>query len=163
MATLAGRYMVKNGNQPNPGNITEEKESEMEEFVEYARIIMGVLGHKTFEPVIQKEESKIEEFLNAPIFSFKSPKLKATATLTAEGFILLKGSQISTKIHNSAKTNVIKARAQYKDKISTDGVLLDDIPFSSPSFAASFVGGASLSGNERWITSDGKSPKELNI
>jgi len=52
VATLAGRYIVKNGNEPNPGNITEEKESEMEEFVEYARIIMGVLGHKTFEPVI---------------------------------------------------------------------------------------------------------------
>ncbi len=163
MANLAGRYVVKNGNEPNPGNITEEKESEMEEFVEYARIIMGVLGHKTFEPVIQKEEIKIEEISNAPIFNFKSPKLKATATVTAEGFILLKGSQISVKIHNSAKPNVIKARTQYKDKISENGILLDDIPFSSPSFAASFVGGASLSGNECWITSDGKSPKDLNI
>ena len=158
MATLAGRYIVKNGNEPNPGNITEEKESEMEEFVEYARIIMGVLGHKTFEPVIQKEEIK-----NAPIFNFKSSKLKATATVTAEGFILLKGSQISLKLHNIAKRNVIKARTQYKDKISENGILLDDIPFSSPSFAASFVGGASLSGNECWITSDGKSSKDLNI
>lgn len=124
---------------------------------------MGVLGHKTFEPVIQKEEIKKEEILNAPIFNFKSPKHKATATVTAEGFILLKGSQICTQIKNSAKPNVIKARTQYKDKISENGILLDDIPFSSPSFAASFVGGASLSGNECWITSDGKNPKDLNI
>lgn len=163
MAALAGRYIVKNGNEPNPGNITEEKESEMEEFVEYARIIMGVLGHKTFEPVIQKEETKKEEISNTPIFNFKSSKFKATATVTAEGFILLKGSQISAKLHNSAKPNVIKARTQYKDKISENGILLDDIPFSSPSFAASFVGGASLSGNECWITSDDKNPKDLNI
>lgn len=164
MANLAGRYIVKNGNDPNPGNITEEKESEMEEFVEYAKIIMGVLGHKTFEPVIQKEEIVKEIIHNAPIiFNFKSSTLKATATVTAEGFILLKGSQISNKLKSSAKPNVIKARTQYKDKISEKGVLLDDIPFSSPSFAASFVGGASLSGNESWITSDGKNPKDLNI
>lgn len=75
----------------------------------------------------------------------------------------MKGRQISTKIQNSAKPNVIKAKTQYKDKISENGILLDDILFSSPSFAASFVGGASLSGNEYWVTSDGKSPKDLNI
>lgn len=106
---------------------------------------------------------KKEDISNAPIFNFKSFKFKVTATVTAEGFILLKGSQNSTKIQNSAKPNVIKARTQYKDKISENGILLDYIPFSSPSFAASFVGGSSLSGNECWVTSDGKSPKDLNI
>ena len=32
------------------GNITEEKESEMEEFIDYAKVVMGTLGHKVFEP-----------------------------------------------------------------------------------------------------------------
>ena len=45
------RYVVKNGNDPTPGNITEEKESELEEFIDYAKIIMGTLGHKVFEPL----------------------------------------------------------------------------------------------------------------
>ena len=31
LAKNANRYIVKNGNEPNPGNITEEKESELEE------------------------------------------------------------------------------------------------------------------------------------
>ncbi len=36
LATETNRYLVKNGNDPTLGNITEEKESEMEEFVDYA-------------------------------------------------------------------------------------------------------------------------------
>ena len=52
MAIEAGRYVVKNGNDPNPGNITEETESELEEFIDYAKIVMGTLGHKVFEPYI---------------------------------------------------------------------------------------------------------------
>lgn len=37
------RYVVKGSNDPTPGNITEEKESELEEFIDYAKIIMGTL------------------------------------------------------------------------------------------------------------------------
>lgn len=48
LAIQANRYNVKNGNDPNPGNITEETESELEEFIDYAKIVMGALGHKVF-------------------------------------------------------------------------------------------------------------------
>jgi hypothetical protein len=51
LALAAKRYNVKNGNDPTHGNITVEKESELEEFVDYARIVMGTLGHRVFEPV----------------------------------------------------------------------------------------------------------------
>ncbi len=162
MATDAGRYTVKNGNEPNPGNITEEKESEMEEFVEYAKIVMGVLGHKVFEPVVQKDEPKPQPKIESPIFYFKG-KYKASGIVTSEGFVVLKDSQISLKVHPSAKGSAVRARTQYKDKITDKGILLEDIPFNSPSAAASFVGGSSLSGNECWITNDGKNPKDLDI
>lgn len=49
LALTAKRYAVKNGNDPTPGNITEEKESELEEFIDYSKIVMGALGHKVFE------------------------------------------------------------------------------------------------------------------
>jgi hypothetical protein len=39
---------VKNGNDPTPGNPSEEKISELEDFIDYARIIVGTLGHKSF-------------------------------------------------------------------------------------------------------------------
>ena len=34
----AGRYTVENDNDPTLGNITEEKESDPEEFIDYAKI-----------------------------------------------------------------------------------------------------------------------------
>lgn len=51
MAKEACRYEVKNANDPTPGNITEEKESELEEFSDFAQLILGVLGYKVFEKV----------------------------------------------------------------------------------------------------------------
>ena len=51
LAIEANRYIVKNGNDPSHGHITEEKESELEEFVDYAKLIMGTLGHKIFVPL----------------------------------------------------------------------------------------------------------------
>ena len=47
LATEANRYFVKNGNAPTSGNITEEKESELEEFID-------CFLHKLFEPVVAK-------------------------------------------------------------------------------------------------------------
>lgn len=51
MAIKAGRYEVKNAVDPTPGNITEEKESELDEYADYAELILGVLGYKVFEPI----------------------------------------------------------------------------------------------------------------
>ena len=60
LAIQANRYDVKNNNDPSPGNITEEKESEMEEFIDYAKVIMGTLGHKVFEPISRMMEETTE-------------------------------------------------------------------------------------------------------
>lgn len=54
----AGRYKVFNGNEPNQGNITEEKENEMEEFIKISKKIVGVLGHKIFEAPVEKNIQK---------------------------------------------------------------------------------------------------------
>jgi hypothetical protein len=61
MAVAARRYQVKNGNEPTPGNITEEKESELEEFIDYAKIVMGTLGHKVFEPLTDSKQPKWQD------------------------------------------------------------------------------------------------------
>lgn len=55
MAIQAARYEVKNAVDPTPGNITEEKESELDEFADYAKLILGVLGYKVFEPLRENE------------------------------------------------------------------------------------------------------------
>ncbi len=51
---------MKNKDTPNIGNPTEEKENEMEEFIDYAKIVMGALGYKLFEPY-DKQENEQED------------------------------------------------------------------------------------------------------
>ena len=50
-AVSTGRYEVQNNNEPSIGTVTDEKEAELEEFMDYAELILGALGYKAFEPV----------------------------------------------------------------------------------------------------------------
>ncbi len=67
LANEARRYIVKKGNDPGAGNITEERESELVEFIDYAKIIMGTLGHKVFEKLTDSslpEETPPDDLLH---------------------------------------------------------------------------------------------------
>ncbi|WP_331650337.1 GIY-YIG nuclease family protein [Peptostreptococcus anaerobius] len=64
MAIDVDRYKVRNGNDPNPGNVTEEKESELEDFVEYSKMVLGVLGYKIFVPIVDKDTKEKYENCN---------------------------------------------------------------------------------------------------
>ena len=162
LAKEAGRYKVFNGNEPNQGNITEEKESEMEEFIKLSKMIVGVLGHKVFEsPVDITEPETVKEIYESPEFTFNG-KYKAKGIITNEGFVVLKGSEISKTIQKSCPPATIKMRQQYSNKID-NYILAVDIPFNSASAAAKFVGGSSLSGNVCWVTADGKCPKDYGM
>ena len=157
MAIEAGRYVVKNGNDPNPGNITEETESELEEFIDYAKIVMGTLGHKVFEPFAPSSEVEDEE----PVLYLEYGKGIASGKRTSDGFVIFKGSAVNPSLTKSCPERTIKDRKKYASKINKNGVLISDILLSSPSSAAGFVGGASLSGNALWKDSNGKTLKEL--
>lgn len=168
LATQAKRYVIKNGNDPTPGNITEEKESELEEFIDNAKIIMGTLGHKVFVPIVTPAAVPIVDTAepmtmdtSEEVLYFLHSGVKATGKRTTEGFVVLKGSQVVTKPTKSCPDPTLRNRQKYADKIDTNGFLIDDILFTSPSSAASFVGGASLSGNATWCNADGITLKKL--
>lgn len=173
MANETKRYIVKNGNDPSPGNLTEEKECEMEEFIEYSEIIMGALGLKVFVPLIQKK--KIIDEVDAKIvgeitdndidlfLEQKSRKsgeiIKALGRQTNEGFVVLSGSRIET-IDSKNIPPKIKERRD-KANIDENNILLDDTLFTSPSYAAAFVIGGNINGKNAWKTKDGKSLNDL--
>ncbi|WP_418968494.1 DUF4357 domain-containing protein [Alloscardovia omnicolens] len=96
-----------------------------------------------------------ESSSNEPVLYLKYKEARATGQRTTEGFVVFAGNRISLQLTKSAGTAVLKHRELYSTKIAEDGVLLADLLFSSPSAAAKFVGGASLSGNALWKTSDG--------
>ena len=159
MAIKAKRYDVKNGNEPNLSNISEEKESELFDYIEYAKMILGVLGHNIFEPLVQQTVEQPTAATNLPVFNYKG-KLKARGILTDEGFVLLKNSEINKKVFQSAPRAAIEKRARLAN-IILNNITQEDILFSSQSAAAAFVGGSSLSGNVMWVTDDGKHPNDF--
>ncbi len=169
LATDAKRYIVKNGNDPTPGHITEEKESELAEFIDYAKIVMGTLGYKVFEPLteIKRPVSEQEEapggdelLLHLKRKSRKSGQtIEANCKQTAEGFVVLKGSLIELNDSDSIPPGVKESRQ--KANIDENGVLQEDVLFRSPSYAAAFVIGGHVNGLTYWVTEDGRTLKDV--
>ncbi len=168
MATEAGRYLVKNNNDPTMGNITEDKESELEEFIDYAKIVMGTLGHKIFEALAEKSSTpKVKEIIDddeLTLFmkrnSRKSGKLiEASCKQTREGFVILKGSLIETIDSESIPPGIKERRL--KAKIDEHGILQENVLVNSPSYAAAFVIGGHANGLVEWKTEDGTTLKEI--
>lgn len=169
MAVSAKRYQVKNGNDPTPGNITEEKESELEEFIDYAKIVMGTLGHKVFESltegkqpteVIEATSSTAEVILHLERKGRKSGQtIEADCKQTADGFVVLKGSRIEPNDLDSIPPGIKGARQ--KVNVDENGILQEDTLFKSPSYAASFVIGGHANGLTEWKTADGRTLKEV--
>ena len=157
IAIEANRYEVKNGNDPTPGNPSEEKMSELEDFIDYARVVVGMLGHKVFVPLISEEITPIE----VQEFICTRNGVMAFAVRTSDGFVLKKGSMITDQLTNSCPEYVIKKRQQCKDIIDSKNTLTENILFNTPSGASSFVCGASTNGNVEWKTKDGKLLKEV--
>lgn len=168
LAIEANRYEVKNSNDPTPGNITEEKESEMEEFIDYAKVIMGTLGHKLFEPISKPVAQKQEEVLDKADDTVRLHlertiknvgKVEASGTQTPEGFVVIQGSRISL-IDDDTIPSVIKERRK-KASVDQNGVLQEDMLFTSPSYAAMFVIGKSANGLTSWKTENGQTLKSI--
>lgn len=168
MAMDARRYIVKNGNDPTSGNITEEKESELEEFIDYAKLVMGTLGHKIFEKltVIKNQSEILNTFSNDELLLYlkrKSRKsgitIDAKCKQTTEGFVVLTGSHIETIDSDSIPPGIKESRQ--KAQIDENGILQEDVLFRSPSYAAAFVVGGHANGLTEWKTKDGKTLKEI--
>ncbi|MBP2642080.1 MAG: methionine sulfoxide reductase [Firmicutes bacterium] len=167
LATEAKRYLVKNGNDPTSGNITEEKESELEEFIDYAKIVIGTLGHKIFEKLAElKVPCEPLDIVRDDLVLHLKRKSKKSGLLieamckqTSEGFVVLNGSRIETIDSESIPVGIKNSRK--KASIDQSGILQEDILFRSPSYAAAFVIGGHVNGLTEWKTEDGKTLKEI--
>lgn len=170
MVKEVNRYNVRNGNEPNAGNVTEEKESELLDFIEYSKMVLGVLGYKLFVPLVNepetlKEESSNELRLFLSRRSKKSGrKIEAECKRTNEGFVVLAGSMIE-EIDSEAIPLTIK-KIRDRCKVSgeiIDGKLIKNHLFNSPSYASAFVLGMHTNGKTDWKTVDGQTLKILEL
>lgn len=158
MANAARRYVVKNGDDPTQGNVTEEKESELEEFIDYAKILMGVLGHKVFEPLVSEKPAG-EGPSGYTTFYIKHTKrgADARAVQTAEGFAVLTGSVLCRDALSSCPKSALKRREECAGFIDENMTLLKDVPFDTPSGASGFVLLRASNGYVDWVTEEGVS------
>lgn len=167
LAIESGRFIVKNNNEPNSGNVTEEKQSESDEIIDNTTMIVGTLGYRLFVPLRKEREtdtpSENATYLYLKRKTKKSNKIiKATCEQTAEGFVVLKGSHIEEIDSPAIPTSLKDLRRQLIDSyIIKDGVLLKDQLFSSPSYAAAFVLGMTTNGRVDWKNKKGIPLKEL--
>ena len=168
LALETGRYTVRNGNEPNIGNVTEEKESELEEFIEFSKMVLGVLGYKVFIPILNTTEKIIEKNQKESKFylSRKSKKsqqlIQASCIRTNEGFVILKGSMIEEIDSDAIPLAMKELRTKCKaNKEIFNGKLTRNLLFNSPSYAAAFVLGMQTNGRVDWKDENGITLKEL--
>lgn len=167
IATDIDRYEIMNSTAPRKSSISEAEESEMEEFIDNVKLIVSALGHKVFEPLIPTADSiKVadDEVKSEYLYIKTNKGLSATGLVSPDGFIVLKDSTINSSLsEKSVSSNIVKLREQYlKDGTVINDVIMKNTLFSSPSAAADFIFGYSVSGPRTWKNSEGKSLKELN-
>lgn len=161
LAKETARYYIINKNTPNRSNVTEEKELELEDFIDYSKMILGLLGYKIFVPLIKREsDNKDQEELMLYIFNKK--QVIAQCKRTREGFVVLKGSKISMK-NNKSLSDTTKAMQKkcVENEDIVNGILKIDILRNSPSAAAEFVLSSSVNGKDVWKTKEGLSLNDL--
>lgn len=162
IAKSTNRYKIDNSVVPTQSSISESDRAEMEEFIEYIKLLVNTLGHKVFE---EKREFKTKQ--NQESFFIKAARgAESQGELTSDGFVVFKNSKVASTVVNSMTSNFIL----YRQKLIDEGVLVekgeyfefsDDYIFSSPSTAASIVMGRNANGLTEWKNLEGKTLKEF--
>jgi len=171
------RYRLDNTTASQEPMLPRSDRDSMEEFVEQARYLLGVLGHRVLEPltrrVVAREEAasrvSSEEGKGADKGSIVDTRLvlnvgglTARGLLTDEGIVVLAGSEASKVVTESLSPGYRKLR----DRLISWGVLVQehsclrftkDHLFPNPSPAAAIVAGYSINGRKFWKDEQGRS------
>ena len=159
----AGRYTVRNENEPPKGQVTEEKESEMEDFMDYAELLLGILGHDVLTPLMKTVDNHKTEgellYINRKITDVG--EVQGMGRQTEEGFVVVKGSAISPVTDHTVSSKIGKRRKEALEHCDKQGRIDRDYIFPSPSAAAVFVMGKSANGWAEWKNKEKKTLDEL--
>lgn len=167
IARAYNRYTVLTKNTYKNTVMKESQIAVMEEFVDNVKTLISALGYKVLEPlnkpvVVSNEGSDNAETEGLSLHLERTikgvGKVEADGVRTSEGFVVLQGSHIAVEDDDTIPA-VLK---EQRRKVSVvDGVLQEDVLFSSPSYAAMFVIGKSANGLTSWKDTDGHSLKEI--
>jgi hypothetical protein len=162
IAKSANRYKIDNSIIPTQSSISESDRAEMEEFIEYIKMLVNTLGHKVFDEKREfKQKQKQESFFIKAVRG-----ADGQGEPTSDGFVVFKNSKAAASIVNSMASSFIS----YRQKLIEEGVLIDkgeyfefsdDYIFSSPSTAAVMIMGRNANGLIEWKNKSGKTLKDF--
>lgn len=171
MAFKAERYTIANNNVSQPSSLPLPDVDAMEEFLENLKLMLGTLGHNILEPLLQHVKTSIvsenpvhyeiaSNNLNGTELFLSVKNIKASAILTDEGIVVLKGSQAELK-NQSSLSNGYRGLKEY---LIENKILIinesyfefhDDYLFKSASQAAAVIVGTAINGRDYWKTRKG--------
>jgi hypothetical protein len=166
IANEAQRYDIRNSNTPTKSSISESDQAEMEEFIEYIKILINAMGFKVFEPLIKESSDPTTPKLER-LYIKAARGANATGRRTTDGFLVFRGSEIATDTVQSYRDRGYdKLRDELLDAqlIVPSGnklVFVKDYLFSSPSSAAMVVMGRTANGMKEWKDDKGRELKEI--
>lgn len=164
-ANQADRAQVMNANTPGAGAISEENRLSVMDYLEDVETTIGALGYRFLTPLASaapsSEQTQTRE-TSQQVFMLKREDVDAIAEVTDEGFVLRQGSVIRVSEKNKTMPPAVrKLRAKHRSAISSEGEVMRDILFTSPSGAAQFVLGYSINGREAWVNAQGTTIKQM--
>lgn len=124
----AARYILKNSNEPSIGNVTEEKEAELDEVIENTKLIIGSIGYKLFVPIVKKYNQETIDLSQDNVLYLKrnvkrlGKYIEDKCQVTSEGFVVLAGSMIAEEADN-----IPVALKQLREKLVKDNIIVDGI------------------------------------
>lgn len=164
IAANASRYEIQNDKKPTRSSISEADQAEMEEFIEYVKMLINTMGFKVFEPLVKDtpEVNTQPEFLYITAARGANGKGKRVS----DGFVVFKGSEIASDPPSSFPKSFSTLRNELLESeiiSDVDGKLVfqNDYLFSSPSAAAAVVMGRSANGLTEWKDSSGRVLKSI--
>lgn len=181
LAIKAGRYKVFNSVEPQLPSLPRPDRDAMEEYLDSARTLLSVLGHRLLDPlilpsklIILSSESQIDVAQNAelisqselitnnevPVFRLNVSDLSCKGMRTDEGFVVLEESEaalVSKQSLTGGYNNLREQLIQQKILIPSGNKLkfAKNQLFNSPTQAAAIIVGYSINGRDAWRLPNG--------
>ncbi len=167
IAGEAKRAKFENSTNPDYTLLPESDIADMEYFIEQIKLLLPVLGLTFALPLstLAKNQDKFkpasEIQIESPLFKMSYAGVEAYAQEINNEFIVFKDSTVRktetpslSKAIKEKRGRMVQSNVLIQSSQNDFWVLSENLPFSSPSGAASFVGGASLNGRIDWKVKD---------
>jgi hypothetical protein len=155
---VARRCTLLNGTRPVPPKLSPGEAQDMEHFIEHATVLLPLLGFRFVGPLTTKATEDVATF------HLRTVGAEARAREVEDSFVVLAGSTMRRE-GTATWTNGRRLRERLIEEqvLVVDGDSLrlrEDVPFQSPSTAASVVAASNMNGRTAWKLPSGESYAE---